>query len=758
MENRLFLLQAPAGGGTKIVLNKQSDLILHEAEIIKPSGIEEGDIIGLPEHFESVEIEIKQEVAAREAGDEALQVNLKAAIDALEAADAAEAAERAASDKVHDDAIAAEEAARIDGDNTLTANLNAEVARATAKDAEHDAAIAAESEARTAADSAHDVEIAAIKETEAANVATLQGNIDAEQLRAEAAEKVNADAIAEEKADRISAVSTEEAARIAGDAALQASLNAMDAAYKSADAGLQSAIDSAQAEINGILSGSTLDANSFAEIVTLINSVDTENDTAFASYVLSNDAALAQEVADRIAGDDKLTGDLAAEVVRATTAEAANAAAIATEEAARVAADIAIQAELSKAVAELEDVNKAQDEKADKFEAETNAAISAEEARAIAAEGVLDTKIEAEKARATSKDAEHDAALAAEEAARVAADELHDKAIASEKARIDAILESAALTADTFVEVVNLINSVDTENDEVFGAYVIKNDAAIQDLNEYVDTTNKDQDEKFRDFEVGTSEVISRLQDDLEAETERAIAAEGELTVKVADIIENTDVSKIDSFVEVINEFNKISEANFDSIYAKKVGITFDGDGEATLANPVKPESLQVYINGLMVELGDDYTEQVVDGAVSTVQFTGDALELVAAGAKLGAYGVHGSFSSVEFNGIDYAALIDAKQAELVGLEAQKAEATDKEYQAISEFEAHKAKLHAEIEAANEVGDADGAAKAQAELANIEAARAEEASVFNELENSINSQIQSLNAEIATLHAEAAEA
>ena len=48
MENRLFLLQAPAGGGTKIVLNKQSDLILHEAEIIKQSGIEEGDIIGLP--------------------------------------------------------------------------------------------------------------------------------------------------------------------------------------------------------------------------------------------------------------------------------------------------------------------------------------------------------------------------------------------------------------------------------------------------------------------------------------------------------------------------------------------------------------------------------------------------------------------------------------------------------------------------------------------------------------------------------------
>jgi len=291
MENRLFLLQAPAGGGTKIVLNKQSDLILHEAEIIKPSGIEEGDIIGLPEHFQEVERLIKQEKEDRGLADAYINA-----------------------------AIAAEEAARIDDIKKLDKSLNSEVARATAKDAEHDAAIAAESEARTAADAAHDVEIAAIKETEATNVATLQGNIDSEQKRAEAAEKVNADAIAKEVSDRISAVSTEEAARIAGDAALQASLDAMDAAYKSADAGLQSAIDSAQAEINGILSGSTLDANSFAEIVTLINSVDTENDTAFASYVLSNDAALAQEVADRIAGDDKLTGDLAAEVVRATAA------------------------------------------------------------------------------------------------------------------------------------------------------------------------------------------------------------------------------------------------------------------------------------------------------------------------------------------------------------------------------------------------------------------------------------------------------
>ena len=255
-----------------------------------------------------------------------------------------------------------------------------------------------------------------------------------------------------------------------------------------------------------------------------------------------------------------------------------------------------------------------------------------------------------------------------------------------------------------------------------------------------------------------TSENFAKLNKGLEDEIARATAAEGELTVKVADIIENTDVSKIDSFVEVINEFNKVSAANFDSIYAKKVGITFDGDDEATLANPVKPESLQVYINGLMVELGDDYTEQVVDGAVSVVQFTGDALDLVQAGAKLGAYGVHGSFSSVEFNGIDYAALISAKETEISSLKEELNTAEGKDMQSDREFEDLKAKLQAEIEAANAAGDAETAAKAQTDLSSFEEARTQELSAFKELADSINSQIQSLNAEIATLQAEANEA
>ena len=52
----LFLLQAPNSVlGTKIVLNKQSDLILHGAEIVAPTGIVEADIDGLVSHFTQIE-------------------------------------------------------------------------------------------------------------------------------------------------------------------------------------------------------------------------------------------------------------------------------------------------------------------------------------------------------------------------------------------------------------------------------------------------------------------------------------------------------------------------------------------------------------------------------------------------------------------------------------------------------------------------------------------------------------------------------
>jgi hypothetical protein len=49
----------------------------------------------------------------------------------------------------------------------------------------------------------------------------------------------------------------------------------------------------------------------------------------------------------------------------------------------------------------------------------------------------------------------------------------------TEKGRIDAILSASQADKDSFAEIVSLINSVDTENDAAFAAYVLSNDAAL---------------------------------------------------------------------------------------------------------------------------------------------------------------------------------------------------------------------------------------------------------------------------------------
>lgn len=54
--------------------------------------------------------------------------------------------------------------------------------------------------------------------------------------------------------------------------------------------------------------------------------------------------------------------------------------------------------------------------------------------------------------------------------------------IDTEKGRIDAILLASSADADSFKEVVDLINSIDTENDSAFAGYVLSNDERVSAL------------------------------------------------------------------------------------------------------------------------------------------------------------------------------------------------------------------------------------------------------------------------------------
>ena len=99
--------------------------------------------------------------------------------------------------------------------------------------------------------------------------------------------------------------------------------------------------------------------------------------------------------------------------------------------------------------------------------ADRQADVDAEEQRALAAEGLLSGRLDVLEADPVEKSYvdSQDSGLQSQ--------------IDTEKGRIDAILLSADADKDSFAEIVSLINSVDTTNDQAFAGYVASNDAAL---------------------------------------------------------------------------------------------------------------------------------------------------------------------------------------------------------------------------------------------------------------------------------------
>jgi hypothetical protein len=113
------------------------------------------------------------------------------------------------------------------------------------------------------------------------------------------------------------------------------------------------------------------------------------------------------------------------------------------------------------------------------------------------------------------------AGLASEQAARESADSGLQSAINAEKGRIDAILSAATADADSFAEIVNLINSVDTENDSAFGSYVISNNAALA--------------QESADRAAGDAGLSSDIADEASARQAADTALQGNLDQEVSD-------------------------------------------------------------------------------------------------------------------------------------------------------------------------------------------------------------------------------
>lgn len=119
-----------------------------------------------------------------------------------------------------------------------------------------------------------------------------------------------------------------------------------------------------------------------------------------------------------------------------------------------------------------------------------DSAVSSEQSAREAADTTLTNNLNAEISRAqgaesdlaadiSAEETARIAAVSAEQSAREAADLVLDGKITTEKNRVDAILDAADADKDSFAEIVQLINSVDTTNDTAFAGYVLSNDAAL---------------------------------------------------------------------------------------------------------------------------------------------------------------------------------------------------------------------------------------------------------------------------------------
>lgn len=178
-------------------------------------------------------------------------------------------------------------------------------------------------------------------------------------------------------------------------------------------------------------------------------------------------------------------------------------------------------------------------------------AIDAEAAARIAGDSAAQSSVAAEQAARELADSALQAAIAAEQARAETAESGLQSQIDTEKGRIDAILLASDADKDSFAEIVNLINSVDTENDSAFASYVLSNDAAVAQLqtdlsdeaiaraaadtalSEAIATEATNRAQEIAEEVAAREAADTALSADISDEVARALAAEEALDGKI---------------------------------------------------------------------------------------------------------------------------------------------------------------------------------------------------------------------------------
>jgi len=213
------------------------------------------------------------------------------------------------------------------------------------------------------------------------------------------------------------------------------------------------------------------------------------------SQVLDLQGKLDSEEASRISGDETLQSNLD------------------TEQSAREQADQDLQSSIS-----------SEESRAMGVESSLQSFIDEEETARIAGDSAEQTRATGEESRIESK---FDSMITSEESSRESADQGLQSQINTEKGRVDAILLASDADKDSFAEIVQLINSVDTENDSAFASYALSNNAAL--ASEVSSRQQGDQD----------------LQSDIDAEESRASDEESRIESKFDGMMASEEAARI---------------------------------------------------------------------------------------------------------------------------------------------------------------------------------------------------------------------
>ena len=285
----------------------------------------------------------------------------------------------------------------------------------------------------------------------ASDMADEEGRAMSEEARIEG--KVD-----QEISDRQSAISSEQSARAS---AISAEQSAREAAISAEE----SRAEGEEARIEGLVTAEVSRAQTAEGVLSAAISAETSRaqgqEAAIETRFVNNEAAHSAEVSRAMGEEERIEDKLDQEISDRQSA-------ISSEQSARGTA-------VSSALQEAKDYTDAQILEEEELR---DAEVTALSERLDIVEGQDSVEGSVAKAEKDAKEFASAEVLTEKNRAESAESGLQS-AINTEKGRVDAILSASDADKDSFAEIVQLINSVDTESDSAFATYVLSNNSAL---------------------------------------------------------------------------------------------------------------------------------------------------------------------------------------------------------------------------------------------------------------------------------------